>query len=90
MKKRNCRMTEEEKMVHERAVKLRKMTDEQLCAYVDGLEEKAKKKYEKSHRPTVADFIRHLDNMVGTGNGIGYSTVEKIKFFAKSEGFMEV
>ena len=46
-KKRNCRMTDEEKKMHERAIKLRKMTDAQLCEFVDrtygrGMEEGAK------------------------------------------------
>ena len=35
MKKRNCRMTGEEKNVHERAVKLRKMTDDKLVEHID-------------------------------------------------------
>lgn len=88
MKKKNCRMTEDERMKHERAVKLRKMTDEQLCDYVDTLVEQAGKK-EKNTRPTVADFIRHLGSKVGSGNGIGQSTVDKISQFAMAEGFME-
>jgi hypothetical protein len=35
MKKRTCRMTEEEKAMHGRAVKLKKMTDAQLCEFID-------------------------------------------------------
>lgn len=35
MAKRNCRRTAEERDAHTRAVAIRKMTDEQLCAYVD-------------------------------------------------------
>ena len=35
MKKRSCRMTDTEKEMHDRAVKIRKMTDEQLCKYID-------------------------------------------------------
>jgi galactokinase/mevalonate kinase-like predicted kinase len=47
MKKRACRMTEEEKAMHNRAVKLKKMTDAQLCDFIDrtygkGMEEGAK------------------------------------------------
>ena len=41
MKKRNCRMTGEEKNVHERAVKLRKMTDEKLVEHIDHIREEA-------------------------------------------------
>ena len=39
MKKRNCRMTGEEKNVHERAVKLRKMTDDKLVEHIDHIRE---------------------------------------------------
>ena len=35
MKKHSCRMTDTEKEMHDRAVKIRKMTDEQLCKYID-------------------------------------------------------
>lgn len=34
-KKRNCEQTEQERMIHKRAVALRKMTDEQLMKYMD-------------------------------------------------------
>ena len=34
-KKKNCRMTDEERAVHDRAVSLRKMTDQQLCETMD-------------------------------------------------------
>lgn len=35
MAKRNCRRTAEERDAHARAVGIRKMTDEQLCEYID-------------------------------------------------------
>ena len=41
MKKRNCRKSNEEKALHEKAVKIRKMTDTQLCQYIDGLRDEA-------------------------------------------------
>ena len=34
-KKRSCRRTADEDKIHEKAVKMRKMTDEQLCKYID-------------------------------------------------------
>jgi hypothetical protein len=37
MKKRNCRMTPAEREQHERATKIRKMTDAQLCGMLDRL-----------------------------------------------------
>ena len=40
--KRNCRRTEDEVRIHEKAVKMRKMTDEQLVHYVEDQVEKAR------------------------------------------------
>lgn len=37
MKKPNCRKSNIEKEQHNRAVRIRKMTDQQLCEYVDGV-----------------------------------------------------
>ncbi len=42
MKKRNCYRTKEEKRIHEKSVKMRKMTDEQLVHYVEDRVEKAR------------------------------------------------
>ena len=88
-KKRNCRMTDEEKKMHERAVKLRKMTDAQLCEFVDrtygiGMEEGANlaetntpKAPEKvvDGAASVKAFIEYLTGRVGTGNRIGNGTI---------------
>ena len=43
MKKRNCRRTQDESQIHEKAVKMRKMTDEQLVHYVEDRVEKARR-----------------------------------------------
>ena len=37
MKKSKCRLNLTERDQHERAVKIRKMTDAQLCEFIDGL-----------------------------------------------------
>ena len=37
MKKRSCRRTDFEQEQHERAIRVRKMTDAQLCEYLDSL-----------------------------------------------------
>jgi len=41
MKRRSCRRTTDETKIHEKAVKLRKMTDEQLVHYVEDRVNKA-------------------------------------------------
>lgn len=92
MKKRNCRKSENERIMHERAVKIRKMTDEQICSYIDGLNKAAEASKSQNTNKTasnrVKDFIRHLDSMSGTGNGIGKSTVYKLQKFAEKEGYL--
>ena len=41
-KKRSCRRTTDENIIHDKAVKMRKMTDEQLVHYVEDRVEKAR------------------------------------------------
>lgn len=41
-KKRSCRRTTDENIIHEKAVKMRKMTDEQLVNYVEDRVKKAR------------------------------------------------
>lgn len=41
-KKRNCRRTVDENRIHDKAVKMRKMTDEQLVHYVEDRVNKAR------------------------------------------------
>ena len=79
-KKRNCRRTPDELRQHEIAVKVRKMTDQQLCEFIDGL---------SASCPSVEDFLRRLDELSGTGNGIGRVTVNKLRRIAIKEGFLE-
>jgi hypothetical protein len=86
MKKRACRMAEEEKAMHERAVKIRKMTDSQLCEFIDstygqGMEEGAKlaqvdrKEEQADGVAQVKVFIDYLVKKTGTGNRIGHATI---------------
>ena len=84
MKKRSCRKSNQQKEMHERAVKIRKMTDEQLCRYIDSLSGGTT----TAAKNRVAEFIQHLDCLSGTGNGIGKSTVYKLQKFAEKEGYL--
>lgn len=85
-KKRSCRMTSEEREMHERAVKLKKMTDAQLCEFVDriygrGMEDGAKLTERsdpveaRSGAKYVQDFIEWLAGRIGSGNRIGNGTI---------------
>lgn len=99
MKKRNCRLTPEEREQHEQAVKLRRMTDEQICislgeirstgyqaGHQQGKCDQAILEMENRNRG-VKNFLFRLDCLSGTGNGIGPGTVAKLKEFAKKEGY---
>lgn len=85
MKKRSCRMTEEEKSMHERAVRIRKMTDAQICDLIDstygkGMEEGAKIAETRQAPPALEEnaarkFLHYLEARQGSGNRIGKGTI---------------
>ncbi len=82
-KKRSCRRTEDEKFIHEKAVKMRKMTDEQLVHYVEDRVEKAKREGFNRGRGqmpgvtqlTAVDFVEEI----GRVKGIGETTMSRIR-----------
>ena len=75
MAKRNCRRTVDESRIHEKAVKMRKMTDEQLVHYVEDRVEKArsegfnqgKKQKTKQNPINIAGIINEIGNVKGIG-----------------------
>lgn len=89
MAKRNCRMTEAERAIHDRAVSIRKMTDQQICEFVDrqysnGMDEgikvaKLDAEAMKKEAEVIVKFIDHLAGKVGTGNGIGNGTIYRLR-----------
>lgn len=82
-KKRNCRRTMDEAKIHEKAVKMRKMTDEQLVHYVEDRVEKArsegfnKGKEQKKAVPQLSaiEFVEEISRI----KGIGTTTMNKIR-----------
>ncbi len=72
MAKRSCRRTQAEKEVHEFAVKVRKMTDQQLYDFVCEIE---------SRGNSVEQLIQDLAS--GKIAGIGPSTVNKIRQYVE-------
>lgn len=87
-KKKNCRMTEEERAVHDRAVRLRKMTDQQLCDFVDrqhslGIDEGIRLSKESVKRRDDAEligkFVDYLEEKKGSGNGIGGGIIYRLR-----------
>ena len=84
MKKRNCRLTPEEIGLHKKAVEIRKMTDEQLCAYISKLQDSWKADEDTARKQVVEDFI----SGIRPGNGIGQATRGKLWDYARENGFL--
>lgn len=90
MKKRSCRRTNDEAKIHEKAVKMRKMTDEQLVHYVEDRVEKARSegKNEAKKGGSVKEFLDKLGTP-GVIPGVGVATVDKLKKYAMEGGYIE-
>ena len=85
-------MTGEEKNVHERAVKLRKMTDDKLVEHIDHIREEAYNtgysEAEAQRASTPApQLLEQLD--AGECKGIKSATAYKIAEFAREQGYLE-
>lgn len=78
-KKRSCRRTYEENRIHEKAVKLRKMTDEQLVKYVENQVVATEKS-----GPDISSFVEELNSL----RGVGAATVSKIRAYAVERGYV--
>lgn len=97
MKKRSCRRTDQETAIHERAVKLRKMTDLQLCQFIDReraqcIEDAYKKGYEDAEKSIgqkscdVSGFIAYIRETKIPG--IGAVTINKLLKAAAEHGYI--
>lgn len=82
-KKRSCRRTTDENIIHDKAVKLRKMTDEQLVHYVEDRAEKARSEgfnQGKSQAPKYKSVsVEKIINEIGNVRGIGATKLNDIK-----------
>lgn len=94
-KKRNCRRTTDENIIHEKAVKMRKMTDAQLVNYVEDRVEKARSegfnKGKEVKAETMQFAITDFAEEIGRMKGIGMVTMGKIRELAdkRLEGIKE-
>lgn len=89
--------TGEEKNVHERAVKLRKMTDDKLVEHIDHIREEAyntgysEAEAQRASTPapgkTLPQLLEQLD--AGECKGIKSATAYKIAEFAREQGYLE-
>lgn len=80
-KKRSCRRSEDESIVHEKAVKMRKMTDEQLVHYVHDRVEKARSEGFNQGRKKLAGMkinVQLIIEDIGGIKGIGETKLHEI------------
>lgn len=86
MSTRNCRRTDAEREQHERAVRIRKLTDAQLCAYVDGLAAPPAPAG-PSRDEIIAEFLDRLTIRSDTGIRVSDTTIRKIRQWAAEMGY---
>lgn len=80
-KKRSCRRTVDENIIHEKAVKMRKMTDEQLVHYVEDRVEKARSEgfhQGKAKASAPKASISSVLDEIGAIKGIGEAKLREI------------
>ena len=92
-RKRTCRRTEDEVRIHEKAVKMRKMTDEQLVHYVEDRLEKARSEGFNSGKKAAGngkntkEFLAELQT--SKIPGIGIVTINKLLKVATEHGYIQ-
>lgn len=86
MSTRNCRRTSTEREQHERAVRIRKMTDAQLCEYIDGLEA-GTRPAAPNRDEIIAKFLDDLTIRSDTGIRVSDATIRKLKQWAAEMGY---
>ena len=69
-KKRSCKRTADENMLHEEAVKIRKMTDKQLVQYVKDMEKSAWNKgfcqgQSQAQKPNLDEILYEIQAISG-------------------------
>ncbi len=74
MSKKNYKKTALERQQHDTAVKVRKMTDEQLCNFLDEI-------VNANKREAVNEFIVNID----VSKIVGRMTINKIRRFFESQ-----
>lgn len=87
MKKRNCRKIDVEREQHDRAIRVRKMTDAQLCDYLDGLGV-TRAEPQPSKEEIITAFLEAITIRRDDGLRVSDATVRKLKAMARRDGFL--
>ena len=85
MKKRNCRKTDLEREQHDRAIRIRKMTDAQLCEYIDGLTPQSSS---TTPEEIISNFLDLLTVPTDKGLHVSRMTANKVRQIAEQRGFL--
>ncbi len=85
MKKRNCRKTDLEREQHDRAIRIRKMTDAQLCEYIDGLTPQSSS---TTPEEIISSFLNLLTVPTDKGLYVSRITANKVRKIAEQRGFL--
>lgn len=90
MKKRSCRRTGFEQEQHDRAIRVRKMTDAQLCAYLDELEGRNRPIVisQDEREKVINGFIDSLATRSDTDLRVSDATIRKIRAMAVENGYL--
>ena len=80
-RKRNCKRNNLERTQHDTAVKIRKMTDEQICDFIDEISN-------SRSNNDITRFLDKLEELKGFGNGISTKTIAKLRNIAVENGFI--
>jgi len=89
MKKRKCRLSPEERKIHDEAVKLRKMTDEQLVNKVRSLRNASSATFSSSTSNDKGGVKKLLEGLSrGECKGVKSATTYKISQYAREIGVL--
>ena len=93
MPKRNCTRTMDERKIHDKAVKMRKMTDAQLVEYVENRVEKARSEGFNSGKAKAITNEKGVKEFLGFLQlnkipGVGAVTINKLIKVAEEYGYL--
>lgn len=90
MHKKNCGRTADERKIHEKAVKIRKMTDTQLVDYVEKRVESARNEGFDHGKNMAGKTVREFLILIQQNkiSGIGIATINKLTKVAEENGYL--
>lgn len=82
-RKRNQNRSKLEREQHKAAVKIRKMTDEQLCDFIEEIS------HSQNESKTVSEFLDELEQLNYFSSGISRRTIGKLRKIAAVNGYIK-